>query len=384
MRVNNMDTIERTSCVITGSENLEKLYEFKDFPINQDTTDEPEKKDLLMNLRYDICRDSGVIQVRNLPTEELLYNTEHSRSIGKTWQDHHREFASFIEKSNPHEVFEIGGGSGYIEKYYNESRIERTKWVILEPNPDPADGCHAEYVIGFFDEKYEIPERFDTIVFSHLFEHIFRPDSFMGALAASMQSGKKLIFSIPDMRAMLKNKQTNTLNFEHTFYLAEPYVDYLLQKNRIKTVRKEHYRQHSIFYSCEYDKNMDTAVSCPDLYEENKRLFSEFTKEHESFARDVMGRLPSVSEHNVYLFGAHLFSQFLIAFGIDEHAVKSILDNDRHKQGRRLRGCGLICESPEVLRSDREPIVILRAGTYQQEIKRDILEKINSKTIFWE
>lgn len=355
MKLAKEKTIERTRCVLSGSEDLEMLYKFKDFPVNQSMTVEPEENDILLDLEYDICRESGMIQVRYLATEDVLYNQEHSRSIGKTWQDHHRCFARFLESFAPQHVFEIGGGAGYLEKYYNENRQERIRWSILEPNPKPVEGCRAEYEIGFFDESYRIPDSFDTVVFSHLFEHIYKPDAFMKSLATSLKPGKKLIFSVPDMQAMLKNKQTNTLNFEHTFYLAEPYVDYLVSKNGFEILKKEYYREHSIFYSCVRREGTGDGAAMPDLYDYNKKLFNAMISDYESFAKDVMNRIKTNPDRNVYLFGSHLFSQFLIAFGIDEHFIKAILDNDVNKHGKRLQGCGLYCESPDILKDDATP-----------------------------
>jgi hypothetical protein len=37
---------------------------------------------------------------------------------------------------------------------------------------------------------------------------------------------------------------------------------------------------------------------------------------------------------------------------------------------------------PKILSKDTSPVVILKAGVYDQEIKKDILKNINSKTIF--
>ena len=50
------------------------------------------------------------------------------------------------------------------------------------------------------------------------------------------------------------------------------------------------------------------------------------------------------------------------------------------KQGKRLYGKILVC-SPKVLK-EKNPVVILKAGVYNDEIKKDILTNINSKTIF--
>ena len=86
-------------------------------------------------------------------------------------------------------------------------------------------------------------------------------------------------------------------------------------------------------------------------------------------------------EGNAYLFGAHVFSQTLLNFGIDESIIVSVLDNDIKKQGKRLYGTNLKIQSPEVLGDMNNPTVILRAGVYTEEIKTQILN-INSTTQF--
>ncbi len=384
MRMNEDNIIVRKECVLCGSTNLEKLYEFKDFPVNQNTTYSSRENDILLDLEYDICKESGMVQVKKLVPEDILYNGEHSRSIGSIWQNHHKAFAKFIAIFHPNSIFEIGGGAGYLEKNYNEYQNPKIKWVILEPNPDPVDGCSAHYEVGFFDQNYNIKTEFDTVIFSHLFEHIYRPDVFMASLASKMRMNNKLIFSVPDMQAMLKNMQTNTLNFEHTFYLAEPYVDYLVTKNGFQIIKKEYYQQHSIFYSCERKEDVDVIKLPNNLYDINKELIQKFIYNYQKFAEVVNDKMQGVSGRKVYLFGGHLFSQFLLAFGIHESKIEAILDNDAKKWGKRLQGCGLICESPHILAGQSCPIVIIRAGTYQDEIKKDILENINPSTEFWE
>ena len=91
-----------------------------------------------------------------------------------------------------------------------------------------------------------------------------------------------------------------------------------------------------------------------------------------------------VIKQPVYLFGAHIFSQYLLCFGLDRTKIKSILDNSTAKQGKRLYGAEFFVQSPEVLRGQDRPIVILKAGIYNEEIKKDILENINPNVLFWE
>jgi hypothetical protein len=84
------------------------------------------------------------------------------------------------------------------------------------------------------------------------------------------------------------------------------------------------------------------------------------------------------------MFGAHVFAQYLIAFGLDTTRIVSLLDNDPKKQSKRLYGTGLLVLSPQILRDVANPFVILKAGVYNQEIKSDILNNINALTTFLE
>jgi len=85
---------------------------------------------------------------------------------------------------------------------------------------------------------------------------------------------------------------------------------------------------------------------------------------------------------DTFIFGAHIFTQFLLNFGLEESSFSCVLDNDKRKQKNRLYGTGLFVRSPEVLRSINNPTVILKAGQYTEEIMTDIINNINPNTRF--
>ena len=84
----------------------------------------------------------------------------------------------------------------------------------------------------------------------------------------------------------------------------------------------------------------------------------------------------------IYLFGGHIFSQWLIAHGLQTDKIVGILDNDVNKHGKRLYGTHLQVSSPAILSNEDSAVVILRAGVYTEEIKHDILTNINPKIEF--
>ena len=345
--------------------------------------DSLEKEDLYADLTWRISRGSGLIQLQYLLPLDILYPESHGAgAVGALWEKHHQAFAKFLSQVTSSSIFEIGGAHGILAKEYQ--KYSQIPWTILEPNPSPVEGSDARFIKGFFDDKFIFTDSFDTLVHSHLFEHIYEPNEFMRNLSGFIESGKNLVFSLPNMQVMLERKYTNCINFEHTAFLTEPYIEYLLAKHGFKLLAKEYFLEdHSIFYAAVRDKAVRQITLPSDLYEKNRQLYLDYVDYHRELIKDLNSRIAE-TQRPVYLFGAHVFAQYLIAFGLDTTRIVSLLDNDPQKQGKRLYGTSLTVRSPKILREVKEPVVILKAGVYNQEIKEDILGNINPNVSFFE
>ena len=380
-----MKNIQRDNDVINGNKDLERLYKFEKFPVFMGCIKQPIERDISADMQWEISKGSGIIQLNPLLPLEILYPEEHGAGvIGNMWMEHHQQFAKFIQEQSPKSVLEIGGGHGILSR---ECKKENTiDWTILEPNPLPAEGVDATYIKGFFDDKFAFDGEIDTIIHSHVFEHVYYPNEFINHISNFLEEGQKLIFSLPNMEEMLKRKYTNCINFEHTVFITEPYVDHLLSKHGFKQVAKQYFKDdHSIFYAYVKDSSIETIELPSGLYEYNKKLYLDFVDYHQNLIKDLNEKIDKVkNDQPIYLFGAHVFAQYLIEFGLDTSRIVSLLDNDPNKHGKRLYGTNLIVQSPEVLRATKCPIIILKAGVYNDEIKHDILESINSLATFLE
>ena len=287
-----------------------------------------------------------------------------------------------MAQKKPGSVLEIGGGHGRLEKAYQN--FEQIEWTILEPNPSPVEGCNAKFIRGFFDEKFKLDREVEAIVHSHLLEHIYEPNSFMKHLSSFMKEGQQLVFSIPNMRIMLERKYNNCINFEHSLFLDESYVDYILAKYGFRVESKEYFKEdHSIFYRAIRDRNTALKKLNSDLYKNNKKLYIDYIDYHLQLILEINNKIDKI-EGPVYLFGAHIFAQYMIAFGLNTSNVKGLLDNDKNKHGKRLSGTNLKVFSPSILCDIEAPHVILKAGVYNSEIKYQIIKNINKDTIFIE
>ena len=380
-----MKNIQRDKDVINECKDLEFLYKFDNFPVFMGCTNQSIEKDILVNMQWEISKGSGVIQLNPLLPLDILYPESHgSGNIGRMWAEHHQEFSKFIQHQSPNSVLEIGGAHGILSREYKKENP--INWTILEPNPSPAKDVDATFIKGFFDDKFTFDGEIDTIIHSHVFEHVYYPDEFIGHISSFLNNGQNLIFSLPNMEEMLKRKYTNCINFEHTVFITEPYVEHLLSKHGFKQVAKQYFKDdHSIFYAYVKDSNTKTIELPKGLYEHNKKLYLDYVDYHKQLIKDLNAKIDNIGgDQPIYLFGAHVFAQYLIEFGLDTSRIICLLDNDTNKQGKRLYGTNMIVESPKILADIENPIVILKAGVYNQEVNDDIVNNINFDTIFWE
>lgn len=373
-----MKYIKREKSVITGKDNLEHLHTFDRFPVYMGCVDETDtKKDLFADMSFSICRESGIIQLDKVLPPEIVYSHEHNDGVGKIWQDHYVEFSKFIHKFHPMNVLEIGGGNGLVAKLCTDVE-KKLSWTIVEPNPLIKNSSTVSVIKGWYGTNFEKVSNVDTIVHSHVLEHTYDPRSFLEKINSDLHIGNKHIFSIPDLYILLKKKHTNSLNFEHTIFLSEFFVDYLLLNSGFRILEKKRYLNHSIFYATEKSKKQNIP-KLETKYSEYRDLFNDFISTHDMLTKRLNQNISDLN-CDIYLFGAHIFSQFLIKSGLDTRKICGILDNSDLKNGKRLYGTDLIVFKPSILKGLGKVAVILRAGEYQSEIRSQIIS-LNSKTI---
>ncbi len=368
-------------CPVSKSEKFEELFRIKSFPIYMGVVDKDHKSEF-EDLVFNICIETGTVQVfPRIPLEKLYFKSHGSGKIGKIWSDHHKEFHSIIEKYLIGTVVEIGGGHNSIHSlplnFNNNFKV-----YSFDPNGKLTNDDNLKVVNKFFSEDAMNAEGIDIVdlfIHSHLLEHIYEPLDFLNLINKYLKNDGMHIFSLPNMKKMIDKGFANAMNFEHPFYLEETLVDHLLRISGFRTVKKLYFKsEHSIMYitqKCEKQKfNLDNN------YSKNKTFFNNLIS---NWRKDV-GKINDIIKNyngEIFLFGAHIFSQNLIFLGLNESKIKSILDNDPDKQGDYLYGTKIIVQSPMVLERIENPLVILRTGAYNDEIKENIL-KINPNCQF--
>ncbi len=108
-----------------------------------------------------------------------------------------------------------------------------------------------------------------------------------------------------------------------------------------------------------------------NFYPEYKKMYLDMIK----YYKEEVTRLNNEIENfkgEVYLFGGHIFSQFLIYMGLNVENVSGIIDNSKDKEGKRLYGSALNVYNPKIISEKDSVMVIAKAGQYQKEVEAQL------------
>ena len=144
---------------------------------------------------------------------------------------------------------------------------------------------------------------------------------------------------------------------------------------------KNNHENHSHFYCVEKVDFLKNSIILENKYDYYKKMFNDYINYHLELVNELNNKINEI-DNPVFLFGAHIFSQYLLSFGLNGNKIINILDNSPIKQGKRLYGTNIKVLSPSILSNYKQPIVILKAGLYNKEIMDDIWQNINKQTIF--
>ncbi len=372
-------------CPISGTKKFYKLFSIKKFPIYMGVVNKNSKTEF-QNLNFNINKITGTVQIHPRVSLKKLYFKSHgSGTIGKIWEDHHHEFYKFIKKKINKNILEIGGGHNSISKAL--SKVKKNLDINLtsfDPNGKILKNINHKIIRDFFRpesiKKNDIKNKFDLIIHSHLIEHIYSPIKFLKDVNRLLDNEGFHIFSIPNLKNMVENGYANAINFEHPYYLDETLLDAMLKQTGFKIIKKKFFKtSHSIFYLTKKEKN-NYKKKKYNFLTKNKKIFIKLKKKWDKDISLLNSKIGD--KQNIFIFGAHIFSQNLIFNGLNIKNIKYILDNDPKKNNKYCYGTNLTVKSPKILKNYFNPVVILRAGPYNLEIKKKIINNINKNTKF--
>lgn len=366
-----MQTLSRKKCCICSASDLKGFLNVPQFPIFMGTTSQSVDKDLFYDLDWVICDGCGCLQLSKLIPMELLYDTQHSSgTVGDIWKQHHIEFSKFIFRDNITSICEIGAGNCELASIVLKTN-PGLKYLIIEPNPANVPNG-ADTIKGFIEDNFNQAKKFQSIVHSHVLEHVYNPQTFISGLASIMDSKSVMYVSFPNIEQLIKTRGTNSLNFEHTYFLHPSQLKSLLQFFGLSIIREQKYKDHSFFYKVVKSNIQSGKLEIPSIALESQ-TYKDLWIDLKKFVKYI-NQIIDINIIPTYVFGAHIFSQALLCLNLSTKNIVGVLDNSTVKQGQRLYGTSLKVSNPSVIKNQERVRVILNASHYQEEIRNQLLD----------
>ena len=365
-----MLTKKRDRCCICSNLLENEDLVIKNVPIYMGTVRSTFKEDKKYDQKWVICKKCGCIQLLELLPLEELYSKNHSNEVvGKIWNEHHKSFAQFIASNNPKNLIEVGGAHGYLATLIVEN-LKNVEYTIVEPDTSFVSN-EISIVKGYIEDHFETISGKDSIIHSHVLEHVYEPIQFLSKIVNEMEIESSMYISFPNIMALINSNGTNSLNFEHTYLLVPEQIEFVFDSLGLVVVNKKSYIEHSFFYHLKKTGANAKINSLPNISHKSEQFIAMIT-ELQDFVTNVNKVVKKVNAP-IFLFGAHIFSQSLLVLGLDSEKIFGIIDNAVSKQTQRLYGTEFFVYPPEIIADYPLVYVVLKASHYQEEIKSQLL-----------
>tara|TARA_Y100000389_G_scaffold204655_1_gene258612 strand:- start:3669 stop:4799 length:1131 start_codon:yes stop_codon:yes gene_type:complete len=357
--------------ILDSNYNLNSFYTVSNYPVYCGViNDKNINNDIYIDMIYGISKKTGIIQILNIP-HDLYIHGSHNKSIGKIWDDLFNLIVKKIFENSRkfNSIIEIGGGSGNLFHKINK-HVNFNKYIMYEPNPSfEINDIRFQHINTYFSKNTYLDSP-DLIIHSHLLEHIQEPFDFINNITKNMTTNSLHIFALPNMKIQIQKKYCNCIFFEHPNYLSEDYLDIIIHNSGQKIFDKIYYLDHSIIYITKKNYENYDILAYPNLYHKNIQLLNDFFNFYKTHIQTINKIINNFT--HVYIFGAHIFSQFLLSFGLKSSNISYILDNDQNKHNKRLYGFNLFVRSPNIIQNQDNCFIILNVSSYKNEIKEQL------------
>jgi len=363
-------TFIRKKCVVCFSK-INPIKTFKNFPTHMCCLEKNEES--YLDMEWGACQSCGCVQLLRLINQDDLYKFPHNNPVGKTWELHNKEFSCLIKQYNFNDIIDIGGANLKIANLICKNKNIKN-YVVIDYSSHKYETKKINKKINMITgnaEKLNVSEKYDCVVMSHTFEHLYNPVQFLKNIRKNIKKNGKFIISVPNIKNQLLDNFLNAINFEHTYFIDDQYITQIFNNSGFILEKIIQFSKYNHFYV--FEKN-NKIINKNQLSSNN--TIDIFNKFCENLVKEVTKINSILKDEKFYIFGAHIFTQFLINFGLNRNNIINILDNDINKKEKILFGTNIIVKSPEILSDQNKVNVVLRAAQYSEEITEQLL-KIN-------
>jgi ubiquinone/menaquinone biosynthesis C-methylase UbiE len=329
------------------------------------------------NLNFIGCLNCGCVQLYNLFDPNEIYQQASHYTCSDVWKRHNNLFSKFISENNVdiNSILEVGGGSGVLANLIKKEISTINKYNILDISTEYIDTVNnIDYIKGNCETFNFNNVDFNTLVFSHVFEHLYEPIKFIKNLRNCINI-KNVYISNPHMEKLIKNNDYNCLNIQHTYYVDTNYMIYLFKQCNFKLNNSYNFENNSVFYHFVKEENVIDDKSIEQFKNISLVLFLK------NFYYNLQNKIQNIIINKPFFICPSGFYGQIVYHYLNENTKNNIigfLDSDKHKINMRLSGTNCIIYNKNYIENMENVEILIIADKYKDEITSE-LNMFNNK-----
>lgn len=360
--------MQKKTCIVCNHTQFEMINSFTKFPIMAVSNDSLVEQYCDFNIIA--CKQCKCLQLQNWVDPTILYSDVYMNShFSPSWKDHNLHFAEFILENSGASIFlEIGANKGDLYKILSNKR--EVSYSTLDMFKDSELPSQIKFIDGNW-ETFNF-ESYDTVIASHVFEHLYSPLTCIENLQKANVS--EIFISIPNFEKLLEDKSSLLINSQHIYYCGYDYIIYMF--SLFNYTCKKH-----VFYNGNIKSNMfrfslaDRISNKPKMPSTDIQLYKEIYVNNLDFIKTL--DIPK----NCYIAPSGMYGQFLYYFINKKENILGFLDNNPDRHGKKLYGTDKLVYSPSSIDFDTATIIVCDCP-YKEEIIKQLQNICNHVTFF--
>lgn len=310
--------------------------------------------------QVDMCKICNCIQLRNLVDPYKLYSPNYmSASFSPSWKEHHDVFCSFIlDNSDTNKFLEVGANSGTLYNLIkNKREIDYSVLDMFHHKDLPQEVKFHEGNCETFNFMGH-----DTIILSHVFEHLYNPHKFI--LRLKEANVTTVFISIPNFNRLLENRTLEIINSQHTFYCGKEHINYLFSQYGYACNSTFEYNGNYKSLMLKYTLSNISPLPIPSI---SKSMCLEIYNNKVNYLKEF------IVPKNTYIMPAGIYGQYTYYFLSNKSNILGFLDNNPLRHGQKLFGTDKYVYMPRDLDLTNMNVILCECP-YKEEIIASLRE----------
>ena len=332
----------------------------QNLPIDSETA-----KNCVTSIQVYSCHQCGLVQLND--SKLLTYYNEVIRSSGiSKMMSRYRtnKFKKlFAYPSLKTQYIEFGAGGG--ENLPDQDIFTINNVSAVEDGADNRIKLKKFKINNIYKNSdlnsYSSP-KFNRFGCFNFLEHLPNPKQYLRQMISSLEQGAIGIIEVPNFEAMQIDGVFNDFSLEHLSYFTRNSIELLLRISGFEILRISEELNGHILSCIVQLKLHKSALETHNFEKKRQFLKHEFLKLFEPLPTQKIG---------VWGIGHQSLTMFLELDFISR--LDFAIDSALSKQGRYLPGTNLRIQSPADLSSYANPLLIINASVYNNEVEKIVL-----------